>query len=855
MILYRYIIKETVFPFAASLSIIVFYFIMQQAVNLLGKIVEKGLDPLVVLEVFVVQLGWIIALAIPMSILTASLWTFGRMSGDNEITSIKASGQSLITLLLPMFAAAAVCTVLLVYFNDLILPDANHRTANLLSDISRKRPAAFIEPRVLIRDFAGYTLYADEVNPRIGAVKKVQIFSDQPGSDPSSTIAARGVIKMTPDQKFLELTLYNGETHSISRQNGREYFVARFGRQVVYIRNVDSRLERTSSSYRSDREMSSQAMLTEVSRIKADNTVVMREYRMLMDSLARTLRSLDSLPAAPAAPAAPADFTAWARGFSPEVATVKVRELSGSAARAARQVRSNNLQISQFMVEVHKKYAIPFACIMFMLIGAPLGIMARRGGLTVGATYSIFFFIAYWAFLIGGESLGDKLIVSPGVAMWTGNIIIGICGIILMILMLRETTIRFDFILSIGKKIAGGNSSFFRVLSGSFPVRAFALFIRGPKWILRRIVGTLPLYLISMFTGYVTGLFFAFIVIFVVIDYVSNLRSFENAYKSEIVLYYWYYLPFIVQVTFPIVLLLAAMFAMGRLAKHSEIIAMKAAGIGIRRLTLPLLALGIVFAIGTFYAGEMTLPVSNIARKNIADTFRSPHAKAPSAQYTRQKEDLSREFKRNFYFYADKCNLYRFGEFGTRPFVARTVSRQTFDSARIVERVEAQSMACDSAGWRFVKGTVRTFTDGGSTLIQFDTLLDTVLAVSPAAMVVRIKSIEEMSYWELESRIDAARRRGEKVRRYEGELEFKKALPVINFIVILLGIAITARAGRKGSAMLFGVGLALSFSYWLLSRFAIVFAQNGHLPTLVGAWVCNVLFLLLGIVLYRKASQ
>ena len=77
----------------------------------------------------------------------------------------------------------------------------------------------------------------------------------------------------------------------------------------------------------------------------------------------------------------------------------------------------------------------------------------------------------------------------------------------------------------------------------------------------------------------------------------------------------------------------------------------------------------------------------------------------------------------------------------------------------------------------------------------------------------------------------------------------------MNFIVILLGIAITARAGRKGSAVLFGIGLMMTFAYWLISRFAIVFAQNGHLPTLVGAWIGNVIFFVLGLFLYRKASQ
>ena len=92
MILYRYIIKELIFPFLVSLSIIIFYFIMQQAVLLLERIISKGLDPAVVLEVFIINLGWIIALAIPMAILTATLWTFGPIcnkSNTRMMTQIK----------------------------------------------------------------------------------------------------------------------------------------------------------------------------------------------------------------------------------------------------------------------------------------------------------------------------------------------------------------------------------------------------------------------------------------------------------------------------------------------------------------------------------------------------------------------------------------------------------------------------------------------------------------------------------------------------------------------------------------------------------------------------------------------
>ena len=860
MILYRYIIKEHIFPFIASLSIIVFYFIMQQAVLLLEKIVSKGLDPAIVLEVFIIQLGWIIALAIPMAILTASLWTFGRMSGDNEITSIKASGQSMFPLLMPVFSAAAVVTVMLVFFNDLILPDSNHRTANLLSDISRKRPAAFIEPRVLIRDFANYAIYADDVNPRTGDLKGIRIFSDMPGQDPSTTVASRGVIKMTPDQTYLELSLFDGETHSISRVNDKEYFLGRFGHQVVYIKNVDTKLERTNSSYRSDREMSSQAMLEEVKVLESDNGKAILQYQQLIDSISLQVTRFDSLSRSIALgrdSVKPGNFKQWiaAMGTPGTQNRMKMQETGDLADRIQRRVNSNRQQISQYMVEVHKKYAIPFACLMFVLIGAPLGIMAKRGGLTVGASYSIFFFIAYWAFLISGESLGDKMMLPPAVAMWTGNAIIAICGFVLLALMLKETTIRFDAVIALWRKLFSGDASFFGRMASSAPGRMAGLLIKIPQWLLKRTIGTLPMYLISLFIGYVFGLIVAFIAIFVVIDYVSNLKRFENAGFIEAVMYYWYYLPWIIQVTSPLVLLLASMFAMGKLAKFSEIVAMKAAGISIRQLTVPLLAFGLLLSVGAFYGGEKIIPKGNLLRKELTDTWREPKDSPLRMEQAKRGKNGLREYRRNFYYFGGRNVIYIYNEFGTSPQVARGVWRERFDSSRIEERIQAESMIYDSTGWRFVNATIRRFKGDSSSTVHKDTLYDSILTALPIDMVARIKGKEEMSYWELKNFIEATKRRGEKVRQYLGELEFKIALPFMNFIVILLGIAITARAGRKGSAVFFGIGLGLAFTYWLLSRFAIVFAQNGYLPTMVGAWMGNVLFLFIGLFLYRKASR
>ena len=879
MLLYRYIVKEHIFPFLASLGIIVFLFIMQQAIFMLDRIVSKNINPMVVLEVFLIQLGWILALGIPMAILSATLMTFGRMAGDNEITAIKASGRSMAALVVPLMALGAVMTVSLFFFHDLILPEANHHAANLLGDISRKRPAAFIEPGVLIKDFPNYTLYVEHVNSKSGDLKGVRIFSDDPNQDPNVTVAETGNISVTGDGEYIELSLFNGETHSVSRKNEKDYFIARFAKQVFYLKNIDTRLERTTESSRGDREKTITMMMQDVRAFQESNWTMEMAYVNVLDSVGGFIARMDT--AAPAGQASRADsadaaannarlpaapgagvvkdsvahaFTAWAANLRNGIgqAIGRMRFDNTTVERYIRAKQANDSEIARYMVEVHKKFAIPVACIIFVLIGAPLGIMARRGGLAVGATYSVFFFIIYWVGLISGENLADRQIISPFVGMWAGNVFLAVCGAALMILMMRETSISFSFF----KNLFGKNSSAAAYITGTRLFRLLRVFFRLPgilfrlpKRMLSIAGGILPAYLMGTFLGYAFGLLAALVIIFITIDYVSNLNRFEQASYFQMGLYYYYYLPWIIQTVLPIVLFLSSMFSMGRLAKTSELTAMKAAGVNVRQLTMPLLALGALISIGVFFAGEKYIPHANEQRRLIRGNFSKDAA-------PEQPQKAVREYRRNFFYFGTPDIMYVFNEFCTEPQFFRKISRYTFTENGIAERVDAAEAEFDSTGgWSFTYGQSHVFSEDGMSTAAFATLSDTVLKTDPPEMVKRLKSVEEMSYWELSGFIEAARRRGEQVQKYMAELEFKIALPVMNFVVILFGLSLSARSGRKGGAALFGLGLLLSFIYWMLSRFALVFAQNGYIPTLWGAWIGNAIFLILGIALYRKAAH
>ncbi|MFN3695284.1 MAG: LptF/LptG family permease, partial [Ignavibacterium sp.] len=123
----------------------------------------------------------------------------------------------------------------------------------------------------------------------------------------------------------------------------------------------------------------------------------------------------------------------------------RVKTAMNMVLSASRRIEWTQREIEKYEVEIYKKYAIPAACFVFILIGAPLGIMVRKGGFGVAASISLFFFLLYWAFLIGGEKLSERGIISPFMGMWSANILLFIAGVILTIQTNLETrTISFE---------------------------------------------------------------------------------------------------------------------------------------------------------------------------------------------------------------------------------------------------------------------------------------------------------------------------------------------------------------------------------------------------------------------------
>jgi len=428
-ILYRYIFREHVAPFFFGLAVIMFVLVMDFILEVLNLIIGKGLNAFVILQVFVLNLAWMLALAVPMAVLISTLMAFGRLSQDNEITALRSSGISIYRLILPPLIASVLLTAGMAFFNDRVLPELNHRARLLMTDIHQKRPTWNLKENVFIDEVPGYHILIKKIDPHTNDVQGVTIYDVENRRFPRTIIAEKGKVEFSTDGNTLIFQLFNGEIHEMDEQSPQRYRKVSFDKQIIYIHDVGNKLVRSQSDYRTDREKTSSQMLEEVKKLDssviASKEQIQNIAQMSWDKLNGSVYNRN---------APPAESGKVAEKLIKENQSI-LNQISSEKQNIKNQKRYEN----SLLVEVHKKFALAVACVVFILVGAPLGIMAKKGGVAVGLGLSLGFFVLYWAFLIGGEELADRQFISAFWAMWSANILIGGAGIYILIKSAKET--------------------------------------------------------------------------------------------------------------------------------------------------------------------------------------------------------------------------------------------------------------------------------------------------------------------------------------------------------------------------------------------------------------------------------
>ncbi|MCD6336690.1 MAG: LptF/LptG family permease [Candidatus Marinimicrobia bacterium] len=429
------------FPFLGALFVFSFIFLVQYLISQIDKLVGKNLGFMVISEFMILSLAPIFAEVVPVAVFIAFLMAFGRFAEDNEITAWRASGINSGRILVSSILFATIIAAAMLFYNDSILPDANHKYKLLRQDIAYKHPDINFDAGYFLDDIPDYRILIREKHD--DKLYDILVYHD--ANNVQETIWAKsGKLEILGDKVILNLE--EGEYHEFLQNRSHEYRRSSFDkyRLVVAVQNLE--LRRRDSKFRSDREMSIKDMSKKIKeyknlQIKSNNNILKnlagagfdtsgvlpQEGLRIVDLAIKDVK--DSSAIESLSKEEKKDLRERLRGL--ENTKMRVRSFRDMERRYRKAE-------SKYLVEMHKKVAMPISAIIFVLIGAPLGMIVRRGGLGTSGGISLAFFLIYWGILMTGERLADRLLMAPWLAMWGGNIIFGILGMILVHYAIRE---------------------------------------------------------------------------------------------------------------------------------------------------------------------------------------------------------------------------------------------------------------------------------------------------------------------------------------------------------------------------------------------------------------------------------
>ncbi|MBT4317009.1 MAG: YjgP/YjgQ family permease [Candidatus Marinimicrobia bacterium] len=439
----KYLIKQSFIPFVLSVGVITTVLFLQFLIRAIDRFLGKGLDMFTILEYLYLNLAWIIALSVPMSLLISSVMTYGRMSQENEITALKSAGVNLFSIIKPALWFGSIVGFLLCLFNNFILPDMNYSARLLARDIYQKKPELTIEPGYFVDMIPQYTMIVKELDGK--EFKDIKIFSKNTSSEQTTIYAKSGSLESKGG--IITVNLQDGEIHEIDLENYDHYRKIKFGTHQIIISIDDLLLNRTSESNRTDREMKVPAMIEKIQQNKISIEQIKKRIETVKNDIGIDTNSQMNLAGIMNQIEILKEDTSVEinenRDYNNKtpVSNYEEKEKIRSLNNNARQFQNEFTLIenyeknnNKFLVEIHKKFTLAVACILFTLVGAPLGILVRKGGITIASALSIAFFLIYYILLIWGEQLADRALLDPAIGSWMPNIVLFIVGIIILFL-------------------------------------------------------------------------------------------------------------------------------------------------------------------------------------------------------------------------------------------------------------------------------------------------------------------------------------------------------------------------------------------------------------------------------------
>jgi lipopolysaccharide export system permease protein len=380
---------------------------------------------------------------------------FGKISELNELTAIRAAGINPFHIIKPVLIAGIFLSILLMWFSNYVLPDANQRARSLFIDIRLKKPGFDLKPNEFYDGIDNYTFLVKRITSESDSLHDITIYQHPTRNRKEAYIKAKhGQLESQRDGQTLTLYLKDGSIlrDLDRRKKGRRVTVfeeTEFDRYRISFDLSELAFSRSNPENRSrnDRTMDIKAMMAIVDSLNKEITTLHTRIQnnqtfTIPDPETSNLKPSRRIQTGPDSTEQPyqSQFIAlnklnsqYAQRAVYDHALANLRSYKSLFEEVATDTDWRIGKIARYLVEVHKKFSIPIACIVFVLLGAPLGIFTKKGNLGYAALIGVVFLTFYWISIIQGEKLADRLYISPFTGMWFSDILLGLIGAYLTI--------------------------------------------------------------------------------------------------------------------------------------------------------------------------------------------------------------------------------------------------------------------------------------------------------------------------------------------------------------------------------------------------------------------------------------
>ena len=429
-VLTRYVLKEFIRSFMVSISIIYAILLIQLMIKLLDKFLGKGFDSYFLLKLLFYNTAWIIAMAIPMAVLVASILTYGKLSSDNEVVGFKSSGIRMYDIIQPSFFSAVIIACITIYFSCNVLPKMNYQARKLNHELSRKRPDVEFEENIysdLIPNHIVKFKERDKDNKsKFYDIMIHQIYNNRL----TRSVIADSVIINSNNQDIM-FNLFDGTIHERVAIN-EEYRQINFENYKLKV-PIDKTNNRKLKYVRGDRELTLKMLNHNIDSLEKKIIYLKYKINKRLDLFDIDTVSVNYSDLMPLIDNKNTDSLLKINNKDQEkIYKVKAKANKTIISGYLKNIERSVNKINRNTVEMHKKFAIPIASIIFLLIGAPLGIKMQRGNMAVSMSISLMFFILYYILIVGGEQLADKNLFNPILSMWLPNLIVLAFGLLIL---------------------------------------------------------------------------------------------------------------------------------------------------------------------------------------------------------------------------------------------------------------------------------------------------------------------------------------------------------------------------------------------------------------------------------------